>query len=76
MGLQFGHGQDLSEPWRRSDSHDDYKALHSVNMDKPARRHAKTCNNWPGWTRTTNLLIQSQAFCQLNYGPNVMAVKC
>ena len=61
IGLQFGHGQDLSEPWRRSDSHDDYKPLYSVDIDKPVRRHAKTCNNWPGWTRTTNLLIQSQA---------------
>lgn len=29
-----------------------------------------TYNNWGGWIRTTDLLINSQALCQLSYTPS------
>ena len=45
---------------------------HSISKKKP--RKAKALQGillryWGGWVRTTNLLVNSQALCQLSYAP-------
>ena len=72
--------QSACEPMRHSvspcddtdgleETDDVHKFCKDMDICDAIQLNARTCRNWPGRTRTSNLLIQSQAFCQLNYGP-------
>jgi hypothetical protein len=51
--------------------------VHEHNEKAPAWRpglfHVAHLLNWGGWIRTTDLLINSQALCQLSYTPSPVA---
>ncbi len=66
------HANQCNETSHRSQPHDDHKPFQGAKIGKPVRSNAMPDTNWPGRVRTCNLLIQSQAFCQLNYGPMLL----
>ena len=63
------HASLCDKPSDASASTHGRKAMTGNTVRDGMRDDATGSKNWPGRARTCNLLIQSQAFCQLNYGP-------